>query len=169
MSDKFKNLKVKINGNTMEVGLEVLLESNLNTSSYNDGWPKRDSISVNSDPIGDIAEDKDCLDALRYMCSSIKMSDQEDFGTFDPDEKDPYVESYKKWKKDQDEYDKMMTPRLIVPEGKMSYGDFEGFPDIDFEEPIEEPKCNCGTFAVYGKVPLKAHAHYCKLVRGQKK
>lgn len=168
MGDKFKNVKVKINGNIMEVDLEVLVEGNVNTATYDDGWSKRDSIPVNSDPIGDV-DDSHYLDALRYVCSSVD-SGQEDFGTFDNEEKDPYVESYKKWKKDQDEYEKMMAPRLIVPEGKVSFDKFRGYPywNEESKEEVEEPKCDCGTFAVHGKVPLKAHANYCELITGKK-
>lgn len=151
---------ITIDGKEFEMDGEFSIGNNLNTDTYDDGWPKRDSIPT-SDPIGDVVEEEnDYLDALRYTCASVQYNnDDDDFGTFDIDQLDPYVESYKKWKKDQEAYEKTMKPHLINPDGKSF--DFDA--GITFSE--EEPKCDCGTFAVHGKVPLKAHAHYCKLVK----
>lgn len=146
MGDKFKNVKVKINGNIMEVDLEVLVEGNVNTATYNDEWPERDSIPVDTDPIGDV--DTHASDALRYLTTNTSI--KKDF-------RDEYVDGYKEWEKDMENYEKTMRPHLLHPEFDYSFG-------IDFKE----PKCDCGTFAVHGKVPLKSHAHYCELRRDEK-
>ena len=105
-----------------------------------ESWPERDNLPT-EDPIGDICETN----------ASVPLKD----GVYDP-----YVEGYKKWKKDQEAYNKNMKPHLIARKGKdVDPEDFRGYPTVD--------KCNCGTETVYGKVPISSHSHYCQLVTGE--
>ena len=59
------------------------------------------------------------------------------------------------YSKDQKSYDETMASRVLIPEDKYTYE----------RKPLEVKKCDCGTEFVYGKVPLDAHRHYCKLRR----
>ena len=81
--------------------------------------------------------------------------------TKDPigDVEDEYVEGYKKWKKDMEAYEASMKSHLLNPEGKIN---IEG---LNVKTKL---KCNCGTYAVYGKVPVDAHRSYCDLFRAAK-
>ena len=58
-------------------------------------------------------------------------------------------------------YMSLMKHMVLIPEGK----DFT-LPDLKgkfLREVKTEYKCNCGTFAVHGNVPVSGHAHYCDL------
>lgn len=81
--------------------------------------------------------------------------------------KDPYVESYKKWKKDQDEYDKNMKDKLLVPEGKelpaLLNDYFDGCPTIIGDSIDRGPKCDCGIAKTYKKPTLRMHSDWCEL------
>jgi len=50
---------------------------------------------------------------------------------------------------------------MIIPEGQTL--DSEQYKDLYKAVSFEEPRCNCGTFAVHGKVPADAHRPYCAL------
>ena len=125
------------------------------SSTYdNGGWPKRDSLPT-KDPIGDVDEpDTHVKDALRYATAHQAG-----------------------WKKDQEIYEASMKPHLLNSEGKifgMSKAAIKEFAKYMGDKPpkaecIEkELKCNCGTYAVYGKVPVDAHRSYCDLFRAAK-
>jgi len=73
---------------------------------------------------------------------SNNWSDRDSLPQGDPhddvDEKDPYAEGYKKWKKDLEKYNKTMSGRLINPKGKdlsTSFGDLKGLSEICCEKP----------------------------------
>jgi len=115
--------------------------------AQNDGWPSRDDLPT-GDPHGDVDEIRPT-----NICVKMVKKDNGDIFPIKDGVYDPYVEGYKQWKKSQKEYEENMKPNLVEPEGKVF---------------TEEPSCNCGTEAVYGKVPLKAHANYCDLVKNSK-
>jgi hypothetical protein len=107
--------------------------SSVFSGTYGNGGWSERDSLPSGDPIGDVDEPKNIL--------PIKN------GVYDP-----YVESYKKrFQKDQESYEQTMKGRLINPDGKK------------FEHQINEIKCDCGTEATYGKVPLNAHPKYCSL------
>lgn len=115
------------------------------SSTYdNGGWPNRDSLPT-KDPIGDVDE-KDNL-----KCDFT--------GKYIGEKPDEWVEGYKRWKKDQENYEKTMKNKLLRPEGKIN---------INNLKIKQEIKCTCGTQAVYGKVPVEAHSHNCDLFKAMK-
>lgn len=137
------NVRVKINGKWHDMG-EPEIESNLsnktkeNIMNYEDEAKKRRTCPVFSNT---------------YDNGGWSERDALPTG-------DPIGDVDEKHKKDQENYDNMMASKLLNPEGKKTYDGktlnftAEGFP---------RKKCNCGTQAVYGKVPLDAHRHYCDL------
>lgn len=75
---------------------------------------------------------------------------------------DPIGDVDETWKKDMKAYFDSMRDRVIVPSKK----DFDTlvYEKFDTEKHVmKNPTCNCGTFAVYGKVPADAHRPYCAL------
>jgi len=135
------------------------------SSTYdNGGWPARDSLPT-KDPIGDV--DDHTKDALRYTISHQA-------GLRNEEERDEWVEGYKKWQADQKAYEEKMRPHLIRPEGKIAYqSDPKGWMlcdgrEIHFVSPFIEPKCTCGTHAVYGNIPAHNHKNYCDLFKAAK-
>lgn len=76
-------------------------------------------------------------------------------GDVDKKMEDEWVEGYKQWKNDLKAYEEKMKSKTLNPKGKYTHD----------RKPLvtTEPKCDCGTEAVYGKVPVNAHRHYCKL------
>ena len=92
--------------------------------------------------------------------------------------KDPYVESYKKWAKDQAEYNEMMKNKVLVPEGK-NFKANEVYVDgttmhVDMTVAVPKcpdfihvqvklPKCNCGTAKTYKNPSLRMHSTWCEL------
>jgi len=88
-------------------------------------------------------------------------SDRDRLPTKDPsgDVDDP-MESHRL---DALRYMSQMQKSVLKPEGK--YFGYSKEQVLEFEEYMNktELKCNCGTFAVYGKVPARSHAHYCDL------
>lgn len=103
----------------------------------NGGWSERDSLPT-GDPIGDVDEPK--KQELDKACA----------------------EMHEKFVQDQKEYDKMMSSRLVNPNGKFTYNG-KAIEEVAQAGITFDKKCNCGTEAVYGKVPLDAHRHYCDL------
>ena len=112
------------------------------SSTYdNGGWPDRDELPT-KDPIGDVDEPVD-----------------------------EWVEGYKAWQKDQENYELIMRPHLKVKENKVF-----GFAKEKTEElivainPISfyPPECSCGIRATYGDIPAHNHKDYCDLFKAAK-
>lgn len=110
------------------------------SSTYdNGGWSDRDSLPT-KDPIGDVDEPVD-----------------------------EWVDGYKKWQADQRAYESTMKPHLKVSEGKMFGMDMATIKEFAATvEGFKKPKCNCGTYAVYGDVPAHNHRDYCDLFKAAK-
>lgn len=127
--------------------------------------------------------DTDIKRKLLAKIMSDDWSQRDALPTKDPigdvDEKDPYVESYKKWAKDQAAYDQMMKGRVLVPEGKdftikvpvaphyigidLSKSRDFGV-EITIGDPIDRgPKCNCGIAKTYRNHSLRMHSTWCEL------
>jgi len=118
------------------------------------GWPERDKLP-DTDPIGDIDDSSD------------------------KDTKDDYVDGYKAWKRDMEEYLEHMEKKVLVKENKnfnkkhkeilggiantiRKRLDGESFKH-DLGVSIRPKKCDCGVEKTYGKVPIDSHSSWCEL------
>ena len=140
-----RDMKLILNGIEVEMPFDIILENAMDISEVNNFKGLKAQIDNNDWPERDhIPVDRDPigdLDKKSKVYNTINFPEG--------------------WEEEMEKFYDELNARRIKPSDVVP-SDFIGMPEFDLGDDL---KCDCGTEATYGKVPVDAHSHYCKLVK----